>query len=43
MKNHSLSLALGWLLALGLVAWVFSLYLQPEFELLVANQLWTCF
>lgn len=43
MKSHSLSFTLLGLLAFGLVAWVFSLYLQPEFALLVANQLWMCF
>ena len=43
MNNHSLSFTLLWLFAFGLVAWVFSLYLQPEFALLVANQLWMCF
>jgi hypothetical protein len=43
MKNYSLSITLGWLLSFGLVAWVFSLYLQPEFAVLVANQLWMCF
>jgi hypothetical protein len=43
MKNHALPITLGWLLAFGLVAWVFSLYLQPEFALLVADQLWMCF
>jgi hypothetical protein len=43
MKNHTLSITLVWLLAFGLVAWVFSLYLQPEFALLMANQLWMCF
>ena len=43
MKNHALPITLGWLSALGLVAWVFSLYLQPEFAVMVANQLWMCF
>jgi hypothetical protein len=43
MKNYSLSLTLVWFLAVGLVAWVFSLYLQPEFALLLADQLWMCF
>ena len=43
MKNYSLSIMLVWLIAFGLVAWVFSLYLQPEFAVLVANQLWMCF
>ena len=43
MKNHALALMLVWLLAFGLVAWVFSLYLQPEFAVLLANQLWMCF
>ena len=43
MKNYSLSIMLVWLVAFGLVAWVFSLYLQPEFAVLVANQLWMCF
>jgi hypothetical protein len=43
MKNHYLSLTLVRLLAVGLVAWVFSLYLQPEFAVLLADQLWMCF
>ncbi len=43
MKNYSLSIMLVWLLAFGLVAWVFSLYLQPEFAVLLADQLWMCF
>jgi hypothetical protein len=42
MKNHALFITLGWLLAFGLVVWVFSLYLQPEFAVLVADQLWMC-
>ena len=43
MKNYSLSIMLVWLIAFGLVAWVFSLYLQPEFAVLLADQLWMCF
>jgi len=43
MKNYALALTLVWLLAFGLVAWVFSLYLQPEFAVLLADQLWLCF
>ena len=31
------------LIAGSALVWVFSLYLQPEFALLVANQLWMCF
>jgi len=43
MKNYSLSIMLVWLIAFGLVAWGFSLYLQPEFAVLLADQLWMCF
>lgn len=43
MKNHSLSITLVWLIAYALVAWVFSLYLKPEFAQLMADQLWMCF
>jgi hypothetical protein len=43
MNKYSFPTTLVWLLASGLVAWVFSLYLQTEFALLVANQLWMCF
>ena len=43
MKNQAFSITLVWLLAFGFVAWVFSLYLRPEFALLVADQLWMCF
>jgi len=32
-----------WLVAIGLVAWVFSFYLRPEFAQQVADQLWMCF
>lgn len=43
MKNHFLSITLVWLIAFSLLAWVFSLYLRPEFALLLADQLWMCF
>jgi len=43
MSNHTLAAKLIWFVATGLVAWVFSLYLQPEFAQQVADQLWMCF
>jgi|GEM_PF-2569933 hypothetical protein len=43
MSNHTLAAKLIWFVAIGLVAWVFNLYLQPEFAQQVADQLWMCF
>jgi len=43
MTNNTLSVKLVWLLAVGLMAWGFSLYLRPEFAQQVADQLWMCF
>lgn len=32
-----------WAVALSAMAGVFALYVQPEFMLLMANQVWACF
>jgi len=32
-----------WLIACLILAWVFSLYLQPGFAQSMADQLWMCF
>ena len=34
---------LAWLLALGLLLGVFALYLQPDFMVQLAQQVWACF
>jgi len=34
---------LGWALALLLLLGVFALYLQPDFMVQLAQQVWTCF
>jgi len=43
MTDYTSFTKLVWLLAIGLMAWVFSLYLRPEFAQQVADQLWMCF
>lgn len=36
-------LVLGWTAVITALAGVFLLYLQPEFMVLMANQVWACF
>jgi len=33
----------GYAVLLGLLAWVFAMYSQPDFMMSVANQVWGCF
>ncbi len=43
MTKQTIPITVLWFLGGGMVAWVFSLYLQPAFAQLLADQLWMCF
>jgi hypothetical protein len=43
MILRTFPLTVLWLLGSAVAAWVFSLYLQPAFAQLLAEQLWMCF
>ncbi|CAN7718873.1 hypothetical protein LJR039_006058 [Pseudorhodoferax sp. LjRoot39] len=40
---HLLARTAAWLIALAALACVFAMYLQPEFMVGLANQVWACF
>ena len=43
MIKLSAPLTVLWLLAIAVLAWVFTLYMRPAFAQQMADQLWMCF
>jgi hypothetical protein len=43
MRRQSLKHVLAWLTASALLLGVFTLYTQPDFLMILANQVWACF